>query len=138
VDYKQPFDWNSLPDSNLVERLKCWRDTRPDKVAYYFTDDGETTSQITYLELDQRARAIAAKLLSLGLGGKRALLLYPPGLDFVTGFFGCLYAGVVSIPAFPPRRNRNILRIQSISDDAQAAAVFDDRRCVGACSGRAR
>jgi acyl-CoA synthetase (AMP-forming)/AMP-acid ligase II/acyl carrier protein len=56
--------------------------------------------------------------------GQRVLLLYPPGLDFVAGFYGCLYAGAVAIPAYPPRRNRNMLRIQAISDDAEAKAAL--------------
>ena len=62
---------------------------------------------------------MAVHLQSLGLEGQRVLLLYPPGLDFVAGFYGCLYAGAVAVPAYPPRRNRNMLRIQAISDDAR-------------------
>ena len=71
-------------------------------------------------ELDRQARAIAAWLQSLNLEGERALLLYPAGLDFIAAFFGCLYAGVVAVPAYPPRRNRSLSRIQAIADDAQA------------------
>jgi 8-amino-7-oxononanoate synthase/acyl carrier protein len=56
--------------------------------------------------------------------GERALLLYPPGLDFVTGFFGCLIAGVTAVPAYPPRRNRNMVRIQDISKNASAKAAL--------------
>ncbi len=67
---------------------------------------------------------MAATLQSRGLKGQRVLLLYPPGLDFVAGFYGCLYAGAVAIPAYPPRRNRNMLRIQAISDDAEATAAL--------------
>ena len=55
---------------------------------------------------------------SLDLVGQRALLLYPPGLEFVAAFFGCLYAGVVAVPVYPPRRNRSIFRIQSVANDA--------------------
>ena len=47
----------------------------------------------------QRARVIAARLQRMGMAGERALLLYPPGLDYIEGFFGCLYAGVVAVPA---------------------------------------
>ena len=68
----------------------------------------------------RRARAIGARLQSLGKSGDRVLLLYGPGLDFVAGFLGCLHAGMVAIPAYPPRKNRNALRIQTISDDAEA------------------
>ena len=77
--------------------------------------------------LTARRRAIA-RLMSLGLSGERALLLYPAGLDFIAGFFGCLYAGVVAVPVYPPRRNRSMARIQAIADDAEAkvALTTDD------------
>ena len=65
-------------------------------------------------------RAIAASLQAMEMGGERALLLYPSGLDFVAAFFGCLYAGVTAVPAYPPRRNRNMARIDAIANDAEA------------------
>ena len=63
---------------------------------------------------------MAARLQALDLVGSRALLLYPAGFDFIAAFFGCLYAGVVAVPAYPPRRNRSLSRIEAIADDAQA------------------
>ena len=60
----------------------------------------------------------------MGWTGERALLLYPAGLDFIVAFFGCLYAGVVAVPAYPPRRNRSLSRIQAIVDDAQARVAL--------------
>ena len=59
-------------------------------------------------------------LESLHLVGERALLLYPPGLEFVPASLGCLYAGVIAVPVYPPRRNRSMARIQAIADDAEA------------------
>ena len=56
----------------------------------------------------------------MNLVGQRALLLYPAGLDFIAAFFGCLYAGVVAVPAYPPRRNRSLSRIEAIADDSEA------------------
>jgi acyl-CoA synthetase (AMP-forming)/AMP-acid ligase II len=67
---------------------------------------------------------VAAKLQSMNMAGERALLLYPPGLDFVAGLFGCIYSGTIAVPAFPPRRNRNMTRIQAISDNAEATAAL--------------
>ena len=52
------------------------------------------------------------------------MLLYPAGLDFITGFFGCLYAGVIAVPVYPPRRNRSMARIQAIADDARAKVAL--------------
>src|SRR6185369_9655186 len=91
-----------------------------DRAFTYLVDGEHEEIQWTYAELDRRARAIGAWLQDHKLTGERALLLYPAGLDFIAAFFGCLYAGVVAVPAYPPRRNRSLSRIQAIADDAQA------------------
>jgi acyl transferase domain-containing protein/acyl-CoA synthetase (AMP-forming)/AMP-acid ligase II/acyl carrier protein len=51
-------------------------------------------------------------------------LLYPSGLDFIAGFFGCLYAGVIAVPAYAPRQNRAVNRILAIAEDAGARVVL--------------
>ncbi len=56
--------------------------------------------------------------------GQRALLLYPPGLDFIAAYFGCLYAGVIAVPVYPPRKNRSMLRIQAVADSAGAVVAL--------------
>jgi acyl-CoA synthetase (AMP-forming)/AMP-acid ligase II len=90
--------------------------------------DGENEQQtLTYKELDRQARAIATLLLDMKASGERALLLYPAGLEFVAGFFGCLYAGVVAIPSYPPdpaRLNRTLPRLRAIAADSQAGVVL--------------
>ncbi len=98
-------------------------------MAFTYLLDGENEQvHLTNRELDRRARAIGSWLQSLGLSGERALLLYPAGLDFICAFFGCLYAGVVAVPVYPPRRNRSLQRIQAVADDARAkvALTTDD------------
>ena len=80
--------------------------------------DGDAETVLSYGELDRRARAVAARL-GLRARGERALLLYPPGLDFIAAFFGCLYAGAVAVPIFPPRRNRGLERLLVIASDAR-------------------
>lgn len=118
------FESFSPPTTNLVDVLRYWSNQIPDHVAFYFTDGEDGEERISYAEFDCRARAIAAHLQSIGMQGQRALLLFPPGLEFVTAFFGCLYAGATAVPAYPPRRNRNMVRIQAISDDAQARCAL--------------
>ena len=111
--------------STLVELLRYRASSQPERIAYIFLRDGEIEeARLTYGELDQKARAIAAHLQSLEAKGERGLLLYPPGLDFISAFFGCLYAGVVAIPAYPPRRNQNLFRLQAIIADSQARFTF--------------
>lgn len=107
--------------ANLLELLQHRALHQGDDVGFRFVVDGEReVVEWTYADLDRKARAIAASLQSLDLEGERALLLYPSGLDFVAAFFGCLYAGVTAVPAYPPRRNRNMARIDAIANDAQA------------------
>ncbi|CAD5983311.1 fatty acyl-AMP ligase [Planktothrix agardhii] len=116
-DLQEPFN----KFSTLVELLRYRASSQPERIAYIFLRDGETEeARLTYRELDQKARAIAAHLQSLAAEGERGLLLYPPGLEFISAFFGCMYAGVVAIPAYPPRRNQNLLRLQAIIADSQA------------------
>jgi acyl-CoA synthetase (AMP-forming)/AMP-acid ligase II len=107
--------------SNLVELLSCRALFQPAKTAFIFLEDGETeSSRLTYQELDLQARRIAAHLQSLQMEGERALLLYQSGPEFVAAFFGCLYAGVIAVPLYPPRRTKHLARLQDIVADAGA------------------
>ncbi len=107
--------------SNLVDLLRHRAAHQGHDRAYTYLVDGEQEElHLTYRELDRRARAIGAQLQELELSGERALLLYPAGLDFIAAFFGCLYAGVVAVPAYPPRRNRSLGRVENISVNADA------------------
>lgn len=111
--------------STLVDLLGTRSLHQPEQPAFTFLQDGEIeAAQLTYRDLDQQSRAIAAQLQALGLHGERALLLYPPGLEYLAAFFGCLYAGVVAVPAYPPRNHRNAPRILAIASDAEAAIAL--------------
>ncbi len=116
----------------LFEILRDRGQYQPDQLAYIFLQNGETESgSLTYGELDRQARAIAAQLQSLQAKGERALLLFQPGLEFIAAFFGCLYAGVVAVPAYPPRRNQKMSRLQTIVADAEATVVLTTTSVLG-------
>src|SRR5215469_10287356 len=123
-----PFSESSFGPSTLVEILRWRALQQPDRLAYTFLEDGETEeAHLTYGDLDRQARAIGALLQGLGTYGERALLLYPPGLEFIAGFFGCLYAGVVAVPVYPPypaRLDRTLPRLRAIAHDAQPVAIL--------------
>ncbi|MGZ6550918.1 MAG: AMP-binding protein, partial [Tumebacillaceae bacterium] len=110
--------------STLIELLQ-WRAGRQgDQVAYTFLlEDGEERF-ITYAELDQKARNLAAVLQQQHQAGDRALLLYPPSLDYISAFFGCLYAGIIAVPAYPPRANGHLGRLQAIVADSAATIAL--------------
>lgn len=110
--------------STLIELLRDRALNQGERHAYSFLIDGKKESdRITYNQLDQYARAIAALLQQKQAKGERALLLYPQGVEVIAAFCGCLYAGVIAIPVPPPesgRLKRTLPRLRSIVKDAQA------------------
>jgi acyl-CoA synthetase (AMP-forming)/AMP-acid ligase II/acyl carrier protein len=117
--------------SNLVELLRYRALHQPNQTAFTFLQDEEgLESSLTYQELDTKARAIAVYLQNISTPGERVLLLYPPGIDYIAAFFGCLYADLISIPLYPPRNNRNMSRIESIMADSQAKIALTNNQCL--------
>ncbi|MFL6199419.1 MAG: amino acid adenylation domain-containing protein [Thermoanaerobaculia bacterium] len=116
--------------ASIGEALRLQAALRPGRRAFVFLADGEEESErLTYRALDRRARAVAALLQRHGATGERVLLLFPPGLDFVAAFFGCLYAGAVAVPAHPPHE-RSLPRLRAIACDSRPRCVLaavDDR-----------
>ena len=110
----------SIPP-NLVDLLRHRAQQHHNDHAYAWISDADAPEQtVTYGEVDRASRAIAAMLMAEGATGQRALLLYPPGLEYIAAYFGCLYAGVIAVPAYPPRLNRPSPRLAAIVEDAQA------------------
>lgn len=105
----------------------------PDAVAFTFLDHGEPdgpSSRRTYADLHARAAAVAAALREVVAPGERALLLFPPGLEFIDAFLGCLYAGVVAVPAYPPdpaRLQRTLPRLVAITESAGVGVVLTQK-----------
>ena len=117
---------------NLVDLLLARSSSSPDLPVQTFLTDGERAENtLTAVQLDHRARVIGAALQRAHLAGRTVLLLYPPGLDFVEAFFGCLYAGAIAVPAYPPKANRSFGRLRAILRDAGAAAVLSVDALLG-------
>ena len=108
-----------------LAEIAQWRAaTYPDREAFTFLADGERIAgTLTYGELDLRARAVAGHL-QLRAEASPVLLCLPSGLDYVVAFLGCLYAGVLAIPAYPPRNRRHAARIQAIMADSGSSTVL--------------
>ena len=116
-----------LESSTLVELLQHRALQHPERRAYTFLVDGELEgAHLTYSELDHRARVIAAWLQQHVEPGARTLLVYPADLEFIIAFFGCLYAGVIAVPTYPPqtRTKRSLAKLQSIMNDVQPSVVL--------------
>ena len=118
--------------STYLDLLAQRARTSTDQLALAFLDDGKTVSeQLHFGELDRQARALAERLGRDAEPGERALLLYPPGLDFAVAFFGCLYAGLIAVPAYPPQSHRKTARLHSILRDAEARLALSTDRLLG-------
>ncbi|MGW2463438.1 AMP-binding protein [Streptomyces sp. NPDC001761] len=116
----------SSPTSpTLVHILRDRALEKPDATAYVFLADGEDDERrISYRELYAAAADVADALGARHGRGERALLLFAPGLDYVTAFFGCLLAGVVAVPAYPPQDARSLGRLDAIIADAGACIAL--------------
>ena len=89
----------------LLDGLRAWAAALPDATLYVWLSKGVETQRLTFGGLQQRSGAVAQHLQSWGIGiGDRVLLVFPPssGLDFIIALFGCLRAGAIAVPAYPP------------------------------------
>ena len=111
----------------LAQALQLRAARTPDRLALRFlADDPQGGQVLSYGDLDRRARTIAAALQATAGPGDRAVLLFPSGPDYVAAFFGCLYAGVIAVPAYPPEsaRRHHQERLLSILADAQPRVLL--------------
>ncbi|MDI1443036.1 MupA/Atu3671 family FMN-dependent luciferase-like monooxygenase [Polyangium sp. 6x1] len=116
--------------TTLNDILRARAFARPDDVLYHFLATGDVDGPVetwSYGRLDHAARAVAAALQGAGIQGGRALLLFPPSLDFVAALMGCLYAGTAAVPTYPPdpgRLDRTLPRLRAIARDSRAQVVL--------------
>jgi len=118
---------SAFESSTLVELLSRRASQHPERRAYTFLIDGEVEGvHLTYGELDRRARAVGALLQQRAERGSRALLVYPSDLEFIIAFFGCIYAGLIAVPTYPPqtRTRRSLAKLRAIMDDVQPSVVL--------------
>jgi polyketide synthase 12 len=130
---------------SLVDLLSAHASLQPDRTAYRYLVTGDCDGEIqeiSYGQLAHRSQAVAAWLQERGLAGSRAMLLYPPGLEFVSAFLGCLAAGVVAVPGVPPQgrsqNHRALTRMKRLIADADAEVILGGREVIGALGALAR
>ena len=94
----------SIPQfQNLVEMAQYRAEiSGSTQYAEFIKDNGDVEDKITFAELCDDAKKIASALVNKGLAGRNLLLLFPSGIDYIRAFFGCLYAGAIPVPAYPP------------------------------------
>jgi len=123
--------------TSLVDLLRSRADAEGGVISHRFLRQGvDVTAELSYGELDRRARAAAVSLRRHAAPGDRVLLIYPPGLEFLVGFFGSLYAGMIPVPAYPPRPPQIDERVRAIAGDAHPAVAASDLDVTSRLGGR--
>jgi acyl-CoA synthetase (AMP-forming)/AMP-acid ligase II len=91
---------------SLVALLARRAAEQADDRAYVFLSDrGAEEATLTFRQLHDSARTLAARLTAAAQPGDRAVLVFPPGIEFMVALLGCLMAGVIAVPMMMPRRN---------------------------------
>src|SRR3954452_25448832 len=90
---------------SLVALLARRAAEQADDRAYVFVSDrGTEDAVLSFRQLHDAAGALASRLTVAARPGDRAILVFPPGIEFMVAFFGCLMAGIIAVPMMP-RRN---------------------------------
>lgn len=117
-----------MPIKSVTDLVRSRADSHGDIHIYTFLKNGEIEAgHLDLAEVDRASRAVAATLQETTTTGERILLMYAPGLDFITGFLGCLYAGVVAVPAYAPnpvRPERYMPRLSAIAASAGTGTIL--------------
>src|SRR6202522_3722860 len=118
---------------SILGHLDRLADEHPDKLLYSYLDvNGDPIESYTYASFLQRVEAIAGYLWKDGrfAAGDRLLLAYPPGLEMICAFFGCVRAGLIPVPVYPPSSRgfqSALYKMVHIAKDCQAAGILTSR-----------
>src|SRR5271170_6149646 len=119
--------------ASILGHLDRLADEHPDKLLYSYLDvNGDPLESYTYASFLHRAQAIAGHLRKDDrfVTGDRLLLAYPPGLEMICAFFGCVRAGLIPVPVYPPSSRgfqSALYKMVHIAKDCQAAAILTSK-----------
>jgi acyl-CoA synthetase (AMP-forming)/AMP-acid ligase II/acyl carrier protein len=125
---KEAAAMNTIRSHRTILDALCARaSAQPGRSAYFLlSDEGAEAGSLTWGDLARRIRSLGRRFAAMQARGERAVLLYPTGLDYITSLYACLYAGVIAVPAYPPRINRHLSRILGIVEDCAPRYVLTD------------
>ena len=125
--------------TSLVHMLRHRAAADTEQTAFVFlVGDCLQESRLTYGQLDREARAVAVGLAKCNVLGQPVLLLEPPGLRFMAALFGCLYAGAIVVPCYPPasrERAKTSSRFLRVIQDVQPAVVIGSSKSLETAKG---
>jgi len=116
--------------ASILDQLDKLGDEHPHKLLYSYLDlNGNPLETYTYASFLQRTKAIAGHLRKDGrfAAQDRLLLAYPPGLEMICAFFGCVRAGLIPVPVYPPSSRgfqSALFKMVHIAKDCQAAGIL--------------
>ncbi|HLH89658.1 MAG TPA: fatty acyl-AMP ligase [Xanthobacteraceae bacterium] len=124
--------WRAGKAATLGECLAQWARLQPEAAALVWLDDGELArARWTYAQLDRETRKVMAALRAHDVVGQPVLLVFPPGLDFVAAFCGCLAAGAIAVPVPFLAGRRGAARLAAITADVQPVAMLTTQAAAG-------
>tara|TARA_B100000427_G_scaffold329834_1_gene348347 strand:- start:13151 stop:15379 length:2229 start_codon:yes stop_codon:yes gene_type:complete len=132
-DFKlHPLEDNTLlQQQTLLNILEFHAKTQPHKTAFiYLSDDNKKEEKLTFNELHTKAKIIGSYIQQNNLNKNPILLLHPPGLEFIIDFFGCIYGGAISVPLFPPKKNKKQDRFNNIIESTNAKTAFTTEKIL--------
>jgi thioester reductase-like protein len=118
---------------SILDRLDRLGDEHPHKLLYSYIDlNGLPIEGYTYASFIRRTKAIAGHLLKERRFAPhdRLLLAYPPGLEMICAFFGCVRAGLIPVPVYPPSSRgfqSALYKMVHIAKDCQAAGILTSK-----------
>jgi len=111
---------------NLNDLLIYQANQYKDKKAYIFLADGEKDEKIlTYHDLLKYTNSLASLLLEYCKNNDRILLFLPPSLEYIISFYGCLMAGLIPVPLYPPETRSHSRLLNVIKDSGAKIAITD-------------
>ncbi|MBG0831306.1 fatty acyl-AMP ligase [Planomonospora sp. ID67723] len=126
----------SFRPSTLVDIIRHRAHESGGGKAYLFPTDA-SSGELTYRELERRARALAVGLRQMAEPGDRVLVMCSPGAHFVVAFAASLYAGLIAVPVYPPTNSRSLSRLLGIVDDASPSVLLADAPVLALVSAQA-
>src|ERR1700731_3409294 len=115
---------------SILYKLDKLGEEHPHKLLYSFTDlNGNQIESYSYESFLHRTRVIAGHLRKeyRFAAQDRLLLAYPPGLEMICAFFGCVRAGLIPVPVYPPSSHGfqgALYKMVHIAKDCQATGVL--------------
>ncbi len=110
--------------NSIVEIIERRAILSPDKIAFIFINSNGDENSLTYSELFNSAKKVASYLHAHGQKGDRVVLLFPQGLDFIKSFIACLLAGMIAVPAYPPKKNKKGVGLNRLIEDASPSVIL--------------